>query len=202
MKKQIREIEKKILAFINTESDDVGFKRLKEDEIERLQIQIGKLEIAGKPWKKVYLRHFQSLFGSDNEGQILDALDALAKSGRVKIFELGTLPQMDFRDVVFCCELGVVKRDVSSHDDCFSVIRFYCDTPLKKSERDEYTILNVGERVRRIEQERDELFSQRYGQTNPEIEKELLLAELKAKSDRSQHLRKIANWIDEKRTLQ
>jgi glutamate formiminotransferase len=200
-KEQKKRLEEIILS--NIYEDDVDFIEVKQEDT-KYDVQVNEFEVAGLLWKQILLSELRSVcgLGADEDELILTTLESLSRAGKLKIFEVKVTPQMRFDDIRFHVEIGIAKKTASPVNQKFSVLRFFYQEPLKKNERDKHTVLNVKEIVQKIAQLRDETFSQRYGRTNPEIEKGLVLTELMARSEYQKNLRKVANGIDEKKTLQ
>lgn len=164
-KKQSKKLEEKILAGIY-ESDDIEFKRVERSDIRcDIQSEFDEFEEPGLLWGRVQLSSLRIWCGleADDDDQILTALDNLAKHGKLKIFWLQARREMHYNDILFHVEIGVAKRTPFPVNQKSSVVRLYYEEPLRKSEQDEYSILNSKERVEEIRAERDKLFSQRFG---------------------------------------
>lgn len=128
---------------------------------------------------------------------IIEALDEIAKSGRVMFLSIQYLRRMRERDILFHVQVGTGWSTFRCTDNREGVERLYADKPLKKSEMDE-AILEVKKGVESIYEAQRKQLEARYGKMDLTIEKKLYHEDLLAEAEVANAQIKIARVLEKK----
>jgi hypothetical protein len=132
-----------------------------------------------------------------DDGLILQALDNLAKSGRLKFLSIEYKRSMRFGDVGFHVEVGTGVSDFAITDIFKKVTRLYFKEPLKKAERGE-CILDISGAVNSMREKQWKQIESKFGKTDPHLESRLHREDLEAETQYKSAVIELARSLEKR----